>query len=536
MTTSGGARSAGRPQLAVGDWLAAGARKYGSARFLVAADGTESSFAETHDRVNRLARALLDRELGVGHRVAILATDSVPHVEVVLACFTSGAVFCDLNFRMKGPEIRRVLEAAGCDAIVVEARYLELLDGALPSDRGIEIITLDGSAPGHASIEQLISAQPSCAEIPAQSIGEDVVSIAFTSGTTGTPKGVIQSERMFRNIIYSGIREMRMQEGAFRYAGAPLFHISGIGSVFYSLASGSAILILPQFEAPTVLHWMQHGGLTDCTLIPTMISALLELPDVAAVPYDRLRSILYGGAPMTPALLRRTIEVFGCELYNGFGAGTEAGGQTMLYPEDHDAALAGREHLLGSIGRPVMGVDLRLCDDEMNDVPRGTVGEIVTRSDTVMHGYLDQPELTARSIVDGWFRAGDMAYMDEDGYLYLATRKADMIIRGGENVYPVEIEAVLAEHPAVAEVAVVGLPDDHWGEIVGAALSLHPGAQVDTQELREFCRARLASYKVPAVFTVFPSLPRAGTGKLDKRSLTASMEAASVARTGEASR
>jgi acyl-CoA synthetase (AMP-forming)/AMP-acid ligase II len=520
-----GLPSGRRPQVAVGDWIGAGARRFGDAPALVAADGRRQSYVETNDRVQRLARAMLERGLDKGSRVAILATDNVQHVEVVLACFLTGTIFCDLNYRMKRPELARVLAMAECDAVFTEARYVGLVTAALPLGAACSVWTLDDE-PGAGeveSLESMIDGTPSGPELTARALGEDIVSIAFTSGTTGTPKGVLQSERMFRNIIYSGIREMRMHHGAFRYAGAPLFHISGIGSVFYALASGSAALILPQFDAPTVLTWLQDGGLTDCTLIPTMLSALLELPDVSASDYRGLRSILYGGAPMTPALLRRTINVFGCELYNGFGAGTEAGGQTMLYPEDHAAALAGAEHLLGSIGKPIMGVDLRLCDDDLVDVPRGEVGEIVTRSETVMAGYLDQEELTERSIVDGWFRAGDMAYMDDDGYLYLAARKADMIIRGGENVYPVEIEATLVDHPAVAEVAVVGIPDDHWGEVVGAALSLHPGASVSVDELRQFCRDRLASYKSPEVVRLFDVLPKSGTGKLDKRLIAALM-------------
>ena len=501
------------PQLAVGDWISVGARRHGDAPALVAADGRRQSYAQTDDRVNRLATAMQAQGLGAGSRIGILATDSVAHVEIVLACFKSGAVFCDLNFRLRAPELANIIANAQPDALFVETRYLSLVDEVLPAGHSVAVLTIGD---GHASVESMIASTGPVPEFTACAVGEDIVSIAFTSGTTGVPKGVLQSERMFRNIVYSGVREMRMQSGAFRYAGAPLFHISGIGSVMYALASGSAALILPQFDAESVLQWMQHGGLTDCTLIPTMISALLQLANVCESDYSGLRSILYGGAPMTPALLRRTIEVFGCELYNGFGAGTEAGGQTMLYPEDHVAALHGREQLLGSIGKPIMGVDLRLCDDDLRDVPAGQIGEIVTRSETVMSGYLGQDDLTARSIVDGWFRAGDLAYADTDGYLYLASRKADMIIRGGENVYPVEIESTLAEHPAVEEVAVIGVEDDFWGEIVAAVVSLRPGRHADAETLQQFCRDRLASYKVPALVAFFDELPKNQTGKLDK--------------------
>jgi acyl-CoA synthetase (AMP-forming)/AMP-acid ligase II len=444
--------------------------------------------------------------------VAVIATDSFEHVEIVLACLKAGVTFCDLNYRLRTGELANILSRCPMDALFFSGRYDGLVDeiGA----GGVEVgwrCRLDGDG-GPTEFDDLIGGGRSEGR-RALAHGEDIVSIAFTSGTTGMPKGVLQSERMVRHIVYSGIREIRIRAGGFRYSGAPLFHISGIGSILYAVASGCGSLILPQFDAETVLWWLQHGGITGCTLIPTMISAILALPAARQHPYPALQSMMYGGAPMTPALLREIIDTFGCDLFNGFGAGTEAGGQTMLFPEDHVDALNGKEHLLGSIGRPIMGVDLRLCDDELRDVPRGEIGEIVTRSETIMSGYYDQPELTARSVVDGWFRAGDMAWMDDEGYLYLATRKADMIIRGGENIYPVEIESVLVDHPDVREAVVVGLADDHWGEVVGAAVILADGAAFDPEGIRRHCRERLASYKVPEHLQCFAELPKNATGK-----------------------
>jgi acyl-CoA synthetase (AMP-forming)/AMP-acid ligase II len=497
-------------QLAAGDWITLARRRWPDAPCLVDADSTTWTFAETAAQVEGISRALLARGLRKGDRLAIVATDSPAHVHLVLACLRVGVVFCDLNFRLRAGELANIVAAAQPRAIVFERRYEALVDviAGGPSSTVELRLRLDG--------DELAAGDGPPLPVHAAAHGEDIVSIAFTSGTTGVPKGVLQSERMIRNIVYSGVRELDIRPGGFRYAGAPLFHISGIGSVLYAIVGGCASLILPQFDAPAVLRWMQQGGLTYCLLIPTMISELLELPDATALGYPTLQSIMYGGAPMSPALLRRTIETFGCDLYNGFGAGTEAGGQTMLYPAEHRAAMAGKEHLLGSIGRPTLGVDLRLCDEHLRDVAPGEIGEIVTRSETVMSGYLDQPELTARSVIDGWFRAGDMAFMDAEGYLYLATRKADMIIRGGENVYPVEIESTLAEHPAVVSVAVVGVPDDHWGEIVAAALVVRERPDGLADELRAFCRERLASYKVPEVVEVFDELPRNSTGKLLK--------------------
>jgi len=223
---------------------------------------------------------------------------------------------------------------------------------------------------------------------------------------------------------------------------------------------------------------------------------------------------------MPPSLLRRAMNTFSCNFIQAFGAGTEAGLQAVLTPADHRRALDGHEYLLTSIGKPASNVDLRLCDDDLNDVSSGTVGEIVTRSDMVMSGYLDNPEASADALAGGWFRAGDLAWMDDDGYLYLSGRKKDMIIRGGENVYPIEIETVLFEHDAIKDAAVVGHPDEHWGETVAAYLVLEPGAATPPDdELAAFCRSKLARYKVPTDYVWVDTFPLNASGKVLKREL-----------------
>jgi acyl-CoA synthetase (AMP-forming)/AMP-acid ligase II len=289
---------------------------------------------------------------------------------------------------------------------------------------------------------------------------------------------------------------------------------------------GYSTLILPQFDADAVLSWMQSGRLTGVFLVPTMVSTLLDHPEVRARPYADLRSIVYGGAPMSPALLRRAIDVFGCDFINAFGAATEGGLQSVLTSADHRRALDGAAHLLGSIGKPAFGVELRIVDDSGADVPRGEVGEIITRSDPVMSGYLGMPDESARALRDGWFWAGDLARMDDEGYLYLAGRSKDLIIRGGENIYPVEIESVLADHPSVAQVAVVGRPDEHWGEVVVAVVTGEPGGPApDAEQLREHCRAHLAAYKVPADVVVVEAMPLNASGKILKRTLREQLSA-----------
>jgi len=510
------------PQFALGDFVTAAARQWPNATCFVTPLGEladvqnvrRQSFAETNDRVTKLAHALVNRGFQPGDRVAILAVDSIEHMETILACAKAGVTYCDLNFRLRAPELQNILTRSPVKAIFHNERYLSVLDEIKSEIPNIaHWWQYDGANANYESLLTEISTAP---EMAARARGEDILSIMFTSGTTSIPKGVLQSERMMRNIVYSFNREIRLTPGGLQYSGASLFHISGIGSVLHALYAGRASLLLPQFDDVAVLSWLQRGGINSCTLIPTMISAILELPGATEHRYDDLDSVLYGGAAMTPALLRKMMSTFDCDLYNGLGAGTEAGIQTILTPEDHRAALAGKEKLFSSIGQAIRGVDLRLCDENLNDVPRGEIGEIVTRSETIMSGYLDQQELTARSIVDGWFRAGDMAWMDEEGYLFLATRKSDMIIRGGENVYPVEIESTLADHPAVLEVAVVGRDDQHWGELVVAAVKLRDGMAVSAEELKSHCKLRLASYKVPEHVLFFEALPKNATNKLVK--------------------
>lgn len=510
------------PQLAIGDFITSAARQWPDQTCFVTPIGDlpdinnvrRQSFAETNARVNRLAHALEQRGLTHGDRVAILAVDSIEHMETILACAKLGVTYCDLNFRLRAPELQNLLTRSPVKGIFFDERYLLALEQI--RDEIPEIPNWWRYDGPNASFEAMISENADAAEMTARHRGEDILSIMFTSGTTSIPKGVLQSERMMRNIVYSFNREIRLNPGGLQYSGASLFHISGIGSVLHALYAGRASLLLPQFDAAAVLAWLQRGGINSCTLIPTMIAAILELPGATSHRYDELDSILYGGAAMTPSLLRRTMSAFDCDLYNGLGAGTEAGIQTILTPEDHRSAFAGNEKLLSSIGQAIRGVDLRLCDESLRDVPRGEIGEIVTRSETIMSGYLDQPDLTAQSIVDGWFRAGDMAWMDDEGYLYLATRKSDMIIRGGENVYPLEIESRLADHPAVLEVAVVGRDNEHWGEVVVAAVRLREGLVASEDELKLYCKAHLASYKVPEHVLFFDQLPKNATNKLIK--------------------
>ncbi|GAA3278514.1 AMP-binding protein [Dactylosporangium vinaceum] len=493
--------------LGPGDWVTLHARFTPQADFLLAADGRVRTYAEGEARITRLARSLQRIGIGRGDRVALLGVDSPEYCEVLLACMKLGATYVALNFRLSPAEIRTVMAASGAEVIFHSERYREI----------VESLALRAAVEFESGYEEFLASGPDGGELPSVSHDDDILSISFTSGTTGTPKGVLQSQRMIKAIIQSGVLELGLRPGDLIYAGAPLFHAAGFGHVLYGLARGGASMIMPQWDADLALAWLGSGRVRHTTLVPSMIIQLLEHPKLAEADFSGLRSIMYGGAPMPTSVVRRMVEVFGCDLHNGFGAGTEAGGQLVLRPEDHRRALAGEEWLLGTIGRPAFGCDVRLLDPLGAEVPDGQIGVIASRGDTVMSGYLDRPDLTAAAVRDGWFVAGDLAWKDPEGFLHLAGRADEMIIRGGENVYPVEIEDVVGGHPAVAEIAVVGEPDPLWGQVVTAIVALRDGhAAPSAADVKEHCRGRLASYKVPQRIVVVESFPRNPAGKIDK--------------------
>jgi acyl-CoA synthetase (AMP-forming)/AMP-acid ligase II len=482
----------------------------------LATDDYTLTFAELNSRVNRAATGLRDLGVKQGDRVALFATDSTMFIETLLACAKLGAIYVPLNFRLAEPELELLLRVSGAETLFFSDRYKDLIRSVdVPGLR--TTISFDSES-GDLSYDQLLE-RGTDEEIDVPVGEEDIMCIAFTSGTTSLPKGVMHSQRMVKHMVNQCILERRMLGMASHYSPAPLFHVGGMLYAMSGIAHGHMTLVIP-FDPGTVLRWMGSGRLDGVFLVPTMIDMVLAHPDLEKADFSRIQSIAYGAAPMSPSLLRRAIDTFDCEFLNMFGAGTEAGLQTVLGPEDHRRALAGHEHLLGSIGKPGIGIVLRLVDEDMNDVPDGEVGEIVTRSDACMSGYLDQPEATAEVLVDGWFRGGDMAHRDPEGYLYLAGRRNDMIIRGGENIYPIEIEDVLLSFPGIEEAAVVGVPDERWGEVVRAHVVYRENGSVfDAEAVRVYSRERLAGYKVPAHFSIHDELPRNASGKILKREL-----------------
>lgn len=487
-------------------------------RVSLLSDDREFTFAESYQRINSVASRL--RNLGVnrGTRVALFATDSIEYIEILLACMKLGAVYVPLNYKLSRDELAALLNAAEAQVLFVSHQYGEMVSdvrAAVPTLRlaiGIDFDELD------LVYADLLRSGP-VEDIRVEVADEDLVGLCFTSGTTTRPKGVLHSQRFTKTLMYQTIIERRIQPGTLHYSAAPLFHVAGMFYCLAGIARGYSSLVLPSFDPAKVVEWMRSGRISGCFLVPTMISSLLQQPAVRHADFSAVTSIAYGGSPMSPSLLQRAMGTFDCDFINMFGAGTEAGFQCILSPEDHKRALAGHPHLLKSIGRPSISVELRLCDDNFVDVELGAVGEIVTRSDGIMSGYLNMPDETDRVLVDGWFRGGDAAWMDAEGYLYLSGRRKDMIIRGGENIYPIEIETILTAFPGVLEAAVIGVQDEHWGEIVCACLVLESPGSFNEAETKAWCRSHLAAFKVPQEFRLYSELPKNASGKVLKREL-----------------
>lgn len=514
-----------------GDWIRLSAQRFADRDcFIDHGTGTTHTFVQTNERVNRLANQLAARDVGKGDRVIILATDSHRYMETLLACMKLAATYVPLNVRLAPFEIQNLIAASGGSWVFASGRYVDTVAPMMTnSGEPLHLVSYDQaetpSVDSHNVDVDNIDYEEFLAggDTTEPSVGVedgDIIGLAFTSGTTGLPKGVLQSQGMIKHMVMACVLDYGIGPDERRYSAAPMFHIAGMAMIMMGVMRGYPNVLAPQFDAEQVLGWLANDELTGCFMVPTMLASVLDQPGVDENEYERVESIIYGAAPMPPTLLRRAMNTFSCDFIQAFGAGTEAGLQTLLSAADHRRALDGHEHLLGSIGKPSCNVDLRLCDDNLNDVPPGAVGEIVTRSDMVMSGYLDNPEASAQALPDGWFRAGDLARMDDEGYLYLSGRKKDMIIRGGENIYPIEIETVLFEHGAVKDVAVVGHPDEHWGETVAAYVVVEPGSDAPTDDaLATFCRAKLASYKVPASYVWVDELPRNASGKVLKRNL-----------------
>ncbi len=508
--------------MTLGAMLARTARKFPRKEAVICGDEAWT-YQAFNERVNRLANALIGLGLKKGERLGVLTENRPQFLELYFAAAKTGAMFCPYNNLLTGKETEDLL-AYSAPRFVFYSPLQEAKVSALAERlNGVKGYYCLGE-PGWTQAGRYETVlQGGTPEEPRVEVGpEDVMSIYFTSGTTGKPKGAMRTHDHLFTTSVTGVIENHIGYDERVLIVTPMYHVSfedNIGRCF--MMPNTTVVFPGHFDPPKVLQAMQHHGITCCLLVPTMINAMVHSPEIENVDLSNLRRIFYVGAPMPVELLKKSLKAFGkfgCGFCQQYGA-TETGPlATILLPEDHVVdGPPEKVRKLGSAGRPVLDCEVRLVDNLGRDVQPGEIGEIAMRSRALMKGYWQMPEATAERVRDGWLYTGDLGQFDEDGYVYIVDRKNDLIISGGKNIYPREVEEVLYEHPAVLEATVVGVPDDYWGEAVKAVVVLQPGQQVGEKEMIAFCGARIASYKKPKTVEFWPALPKSASGKLLRR-------------------
>lgn len=505
-----------------GDLLGRNAR-YSGRRIGIVADNIRLTWQEVNARANRFASALQKRGVRHGDRVAILSRNCHEYAEILFGLAKIGAISVPLNYRLAEPEITFICDDAGAGWLIAGPEYLHTAERVASSSRALKEIIAIGKAglPHLISYDSLVVEGSETEPIPDRPIvGDDLLLLLYTSGTTGFPKGVMYTHWRTLVGMFVHVHAIGSHSSHRVMLPAPLYSAAGIAGLFCAVYVGSYIVII-NFDPQRALETIQVERITFTNLVPTTIQMLATYEDLRRYDLSSLRLILYGGAPMPEPVLRRAAEVFPCDFRQTYATSETGCAGTVLEPHEHRLALgdARWSKWLASCGRPQCGVGVRVVNEAGEEVAPGEVGEICVYSDGNMVGYWNNPTATAETLRDGWVYTGDLATVDEDGYLYLVDRKNDMIVSGGLNVYPSEVERVLYDHPAVFQCAVIGIPHEVWGEAVKAVVVLKEGASVTEKDLITFCRERLADYKTPKSLEFVRELPRNQAGKVLRRVL-----------------
>ncbi|MDF2493711.1 long-chain fatty acid--CoA ligase [Sphingomonas sp.] len=486
-------------------------------RIAVRLDERAITYAELRDDCWRLGNALL----GIaqpGDRIAILAENCLEYALCYYGVPGAGMTLTFLNYRLAPAELAWIVNDAAPSVLIVQDRYLgaiQAIRDQIPSVA--HLLVLGPPQEGAAGFDAFLA--NGAAEPPPAPDEDSIAWLLYTSGTTGLPKGAMLTHRNVMAAVFNSLASWDKEPDSHYLLTFPMYHVAGYGMVVNHLRAAE-LTILPSFVPETLFAIIERHRITSTAAAPTMIALLLDHPSMPDYDLSSLRNVGYGASAMPAAVLLRAREKWPQVRFGtGFGMTELAGNVMVLTADEHDRAIDEGLPILNSVGRQMLLARVRVVDEGMNDVPPGSDGEIVVKGDQVLTGYWRNPEATAKAFTDGWFHTGDVGRWDADGYLTIVDRKKDMIVTGGENVYPREVEEVLYRHPAVLEAAVVGMADPVWGESVIAIIAIRDGAATNADALIQHCRDHIASYKKPKAVAFIAELPKNASGKVLKRTL-----------------
>jgi acyl-CoA synthetase (AMP-forming)/AMP-acid ligase II len=483
------------------------------------------TYAQLNDLIARMTAVFKSQGLKPRDVLAALDTNSHLYVAAYYAAAKAGLTFLPLNYRAKEPELEYMINTAGAALILAGDRYLDLIGRIRPKLKTTRFLALQDGAKGWARVRDLIEkAEPDETEADVEE--EDVSVLMYTSGTTSLPKGVMLRFRDFTAYVTANVEMADGSDRGVALVCVPFYHIAGTTAMMTNLWTGRKLVIMPQFDARLWLELVARERVTHAFVVPTMMKQLLDEPAFTKTDLSSLTNLAYGGAPMPLPVIRRAIEAFPPRVgfVNAYGQTETTSSLTVLGPDDHRLSGSAQEvevklMRLNSIGRPLPDVEIKVRGEEGEALPTGQVGEIVIRTARIMKGYAGRQDDAA--LGDGWRATGDLGWIDEDGYVFFAGRKDDMIIRGGENIAPAEVETVLMSHPGVDEAAVIGVASVEWGQTIKAFVVCRQGQRLTPDDLVEHCRSRLASFKRPEAIEFIEALPKNPLGKILRKDLRA---------------
>jgi acyl-CoA synthetase (AMP-forming)/AMP-acid ligase II len=515
----------------IGDMIRFNARRFGD-KIAYKDERKTLTFNQVNDRANAMIRALLDQRVKKGDRVAVLLYNCVEYCELLYALPKAGFVMVPLNYRLVGRELTYIIEDSEANTLIYDAELNHTVEEIRPKLQGVgNYIMVDhaGDTKAEALNYEKLIIEHASQEFSCSVEESDVAYILYTSGTTGVPKGAMLTHKNIMTNLYNLLFELQPKPTDKIFNLPPLYHCGGQNHAMSCFFYGCPTVVMKQFEVEQFLRMTEAEKPNILHLVPAMQNMVINHPDAGKYDFDFVELMIYGASSIMRAQLRKSIEIFGCKFLQCAGQTEASPLLTILRPEDH--VVDGPEHLvrrLGSAGREVRLTEIKIVDEEGNEVPPGTPGEEIARGDNVMKGYWKMPEATAETIIDGWLHTGDICIADEGGYIYYVDRKKDMINRGGENVYPREIEEVIASHPAVLDVAVIGVPDDKLGEEIMAVVVPKKGKRPTSHDIVGLCEGKLARYKKPRYVEFLEEIPKNASGKILKRQLRRRYEKATL--------